>query len=59
MHASRTVRKDSGERLSNTQVTYPQAGNSLSKDRVIPHVMMGIDARHENRKVPGEGPTSD
>ena len=35
-HASRTLRKGRGVRVSNATVTYPKAGDSRGKLRVIP-----------------------
>ena len=49
---------DSGERVSNTLVTCPEAGDNRWKRRLIPHVLSGV--RGLLRKAPAlrEGPAA-
>ncbi len=50
------VSRDSGERVSNTLVTYPEVRDNPAKAGLIPDVVVPRRRDEERRKSPWEGP---
>ena len=49
----------SGERVSNTYVTYPNVGDNSPKGGLIPHVVAGEKPVDKSRKARSEGRAAD
>ena len=51
--------RTSGERVSNTYVTYPNVGDNSPKGGLIPHVVAGEMPVDKSRKARSEGRAAD
>ena len=64
MQVERSPQGDSGKRVSNAWVTYPEAWDNPTKDGLIPHVLLGAHAPKRKDGEPArvlsfeEGPAS-